>query len=260
MKYAFSPVGIALIKKYGAHGALLAFDFDGTLAPTVADPERAKVRARTVLLLERLSLLAPTAAITGRSLHNIRTLVPTTFQAWAGNHGAELFPTPTKNWGKQSQATRHVKLWSKKLEVSLDGLAGVWLENKRLSLCIHFRHSPNRTWSRHQILSSVATLDPSPRVLAGKCVVNLLSPLLPHKGNAVQNMLQSFRLKRAIYVGDDANDEDVFALADPRVCTIRVGRHPDSRATLYLKRQSEIDKLLQLLLHLRERPRSRYRK
>ena len=103
------------------------------------------------------------------------------------------------------------------------------------------------------------TLSPGPRLLAGKCVVNLLIPGLPHKGDAVRALMAGLGLEHALYVGDDSNDEDVFALADPRIRTLRVGRLAGSRASFYLRRQGEIDRLLRFLLSLPAASTTRYR-
>lgn len=259
MKYAFSPAGIALLKKHGAGAALLAFDYDGTLAPVTDNPEQARIPSSTMELLRELSKLGPTAAVTGRPLTTIRKLVPETFSAWAGNHGAEMIPR--RAGAPVSPASRRrVRHWCEQLLVALKAFPGVWIEEKDLSLCIHYRASPDRAAARRVILQAVAKLEPGPRVLPGKCVVNLLAPELPHKGHAVQGLLKAFRLKSAVYVGDDENDEDVFALTDPRVCSVRVGKRARSRATLYLRRQSEINRLLRLLLSLRAPAKSRYLK
>jgi trehalose 6-phosphate phosphatase len=248
MKYAFSPAGLKLLRTLEPRGLLVAFDFDGTLAPTVANPGLARIRPGTRALLERLAALAPTAAVTGRPLKDIRALVPSTFLAWAGNHGAEMLPRRPGASRERGIARRKVKAWSRELRRALAGLEGVWVEEKELSLSVHFRASRRRAFARRQVLRAVAGLEPGPRVLAGKCVVNLLVPELPNKGNAVQAILSALNLSHALYVGDDANDEDVFSLADPRIASVRVGRHPASNARFYLKRQAEIDRLLSLLI------------
>ena len=53
-----------------------------------------------------------------------------------------------------------------------------------------------------------------------------------------------------LFVGDDDNDEDAFALPGNTV-PVRVGRKLRSHARYYLRRQSEIDRLLELLVGLR---------
>ncbi|HEY8278119.1 MAG TPA: trehalose-phosphatase [Bdellovibrionota bacterium] len=254
MRYALSPGGIALLKKQAGPGTLFAFDFDGTLAPVRALPGLARISRTTLPLLKRLSTAAPTAAITGRSLKNIRSLVPRTFRAWAGNHGAEILPRIAQKT-IPSSAKKQVREWAGMLERKLSDEGGrnsVWVEKKTYSLALHFRACRNRALSRLRILEAVSSLNPPPRVVEGKCVVNLLLPDLPQKGEALLRLLRKLHLRRAIYVGDDENDEVVFSLRRKNVCSVRIGRWRGSRAALYLKRQSEIDRFLRLLLSLQD--------
>jgi trehalose 6-phosphate phosphatase len=51
----------------------------------------------------------------------------------------------------------------------------------------------------------------------------------------------------ALYTGDDETDEDVFALRDVRILTVRVGKKNGSATRYFLKRQAEIIEVLRLL-------------
>jgi trehalose 6-phosphate phosphatase len=252
MKYVFSSKGLEQLASLRSEPSLFAFDFDGTLSPIVRQSHKALLPSITRNLLEELSEEAPVAVISGRALRDLRKLVPVKLRGWAGDHGAEIIPHSLDRKAELKKAKVLVRHWSKTLNPMLRELPGVWLEIKALSLCVHFRESPHRAAARAAILKAVASLDPGPRALPGKCVVNLLNPMLPHKGDAVLALMSSLGLERALYVGDDSNDEDVFALADPRISTIRVGKLDDSKASLYLRRQSEINRLIRFLL-------SRYR-
>ena len=55
---------------------------------------------------------------------------------------------------------------------------------------------------------------------------------------------------RAIFVGDDVTDEDVFRLRNPAVLGIRVGSAPESVAGYYLHGQYEIVRLLREMVAL----------
>ena len=54
--------------------------------------------------------------------------------------------------------------------------------------------------------------------------------------------------EQSLFIGDDDTDEAVFALDDPRIVTVRVGRKRASRAQYYLRDQTEIDALLRYLM------------
>jgi trehalose 6-phosphate phosphatase len=49
---------------------------------------------------------------------------------------------------------------------------------------------------------------------------------------------------RALFVGDDVTDEDVFRRKNPAVLTIRVEEDQDSAARYYLRGQEEMVELL----------------
>jgi trehalose 6-phosphate phosphatase len=258
MKHVFSNAGLARFEALRGVPTLFAFDFDGTLAPIVASKSTAKLRPETEALLEELRRRAPVATITGRALRKIRSLIRVKLHGWAGDHGADVHPPRFNDRTRHRSGRTLVRAWTRELEISLASVPGVWTEVKALSLCVHFREAPNRAAALKKILKAVANLDPPPRALTGKCVVNLLNPLLPHKGDALKALMKGLGVKKAVYVGDDSNDEDVFALHDPRILTVRVGKLASSDAAFYLRGQAEIDTLLRLLLSLT--PEKRYGK
>jgi trehalose 6-phosphate phosphatase len=247
MIYAFSPEGLARLERLRGQPVLFAFDFDGTLAPIVADSRKARLPSATRTLLTRLANAAPVAAVSGRPVGDLRVLVPKNLVALAGDHGAEIVPAKLDRAGGARAGRAVVKRWIRQLERALPKIPGVWLERKELSLCVHFRKSTRPAAAQRAILRAAAELDPPARILPGKRVVNLLNPALPHKGDAVLTLMSALKLKAALYVGDDSNDEDVFALADPRIRTVRIGRRADSRASFFLRKQSDIDRLLRFL-------------
>jgi trehalose 6-phosphate phosphatase len=119
------------------------------------------------------------------------------------------------------------------------------------SLAVHYRHSRAKKLARARIEAAVARLD-RVRAIPGKCVVNLVPDGAPHKGTALETARAQLGCERALYVGDDDTDEDVFALGDPdRLLTIRVGRKERSRAAYFIRDQRAIDALLGKLAALR---------
>jgi trehalose 6-phosphate phosphatase len=91
------------------------------------------------------------------------------------------------------------------------------------------------------------------RIVAGKMVVNLLPDSAPNKGTAVLHLCRRLRCTAAIYVGDDDNDEDAFALAGQApLLGIRVGHSRRSRAACFLPAQGAVDAFLAKLVELRQ--------
>lgn len=227
-----------------APSVLYAFDFDGTLSKLVRQPGRASLSPRTRVLLEELARSSPVVIITGRSVGDLQKRLGMELPYLVGNHGLEGF-LGTKS--ALLRAERNSRAWKRALEAEpLD--PGVEIEDKRFSLAVHYRHARNRDLTRIRLERIVQGLVPAPRVVGGKCVLNLVQPDAPHKGTALLKLMKRLKAKRAVYVGDDDTDEDVFRLRQKQLLTIRVGRKDESGAKYYIERQSDINKLIRALL------------
>jgi len=105
---------------------------------------------------------------------------------------------------------------------------------------------------RGLVVEAVAGLRDT-RIVEGKMVVNVLPAGAPDKGTALIKLRKRLRCESAIYVGDDDNDEDVFALAKgEHVLGIRVGRSRRSQAAYFVPSQTDIDRLLVKLVEARK--------
>jgi trehalose 6-phosphate phosphatase len=242
-----------VLERFARSNTLLAFDFDGTLAPIVADRAEARIEPSTRELLRRVCERYPTAVISGRSRNDLQArLAGAGVRHVVGNHGLE----PAADMPAFERATARIRPLLARL---LASQRGVEIEDKRYSLALHYRGAAIKRAAREAILRAIATLPSSPRVLAGKEVVNLLPEAAPHKGIALQQLLASEDADTAIYVGDDETDEDVFALEEEpgRLLAIRVGWSRASAAPFFIRNQRAIDALLERLLELRAAPRSR---
>ena len=243
MQYLLSRDSRGILEQLSQDGALCAFDFDGTLAPIVEHPDQAGMRLRTRDLLRRLAGLYPCVVISGRARGDVLSKLGAVNVARViGNHGAE---TGAATPGSRQRVGR----WKAALERKLGSLAGLWMEDKGISLAVHYRQSPNKAEARRRILAAARTL-PDVRVFGGKQVVNLVPVDAPHKGDALAAERARFGCKWVLFVGDDENDEDAFALSG-NVVPVSIGRKQRSHARYYLRAQAEVDDLLDLLVQLR---------
>ncbi len=247
MKDLLSRPQRQVLEQLASSSVLLGFDFDGTLAPIVADPARAALAPRTRRLLCELARIYPCVVISGRAVSDLeRRLAGIELHAVLGNHGLE----PTFATAELARLTAG---WERRLAALLAGCGGVVVENKTCSLAIHYRRSRARRRARAAILRAVATLGEA-RVIGGKQVVNVLPPGAPHKGIALERERLRAGCERSFFAGDDETDEEVFALERRgRLLAVRVGPARGSRASYCLRRQSQMDELLSLLIELRRR-------
>lgn len=235
-----------LLEPFAWSKTLLAFDFDGTLAPIVERPEDAGMRPPTRRLLARAAALYPCVVISGRAYPDVeKRLQGVPLRAVVGNHGLEP-------WKATPRIHRRVREWRPLFEEALRGEAGVELEDKNYSLAIHYRRSRAKKRVRALVAEAASGLQKA-RSIPGIEVVNIVPKDAPHKGMALERERSRLRCDTAIYVGDDETDEDVFSLDQPgRLLSIRVGRRNGSRADFYLESQQDIDNLLRRLVRLRE--------
>ncbi|HEX4596570.1 MAG TPA: trehalose-phosphatase [Burkholderiaceae bacterium] len=247
----FGPAGRRALEAALRSQPLLAFDFDGTLAPIVARPDDARVAADVSRRLDALARLRPVAVVTGRSVDDVAQRLGFAPQFIIGNHGAE---DPARPSGLDASALQGLRAQLAARAAELRE-AGVQLEDKRLSLALHYRLAPNRHRARALIRTLLAQLAPPLRSFGGKCVINVVPAAAPDKGDAVVSLVQRAGCSVAIFVGDDLNDEPVFARARPDWLTVRVGRSvADSRAAFFLSGHSEVQVLLDEMLRALGQP------
>ena len=224
---------------------LLAFDFDGTLAPIVDDRTAARMRDSTRRLLRLASLFYPCAVVSGRSRSDLLPRVESIpLVAVVGNHGAEAGHGPVDR-----RARSVVARWKPTADAMLRGVEGIELEDKGLSLAIHYRRAASREVAERAARDAASALEGA-RVLGGHLVVNVV-PLGEHdKGEALARVVSRAGVRGALYVGDDATDEDAFRSHAVRV-SVRVGRTDRSAATHFVASQPDVDELLRALVRAR---------
>ncbi|MFN2546396.1 MAG: trehalose-phosphatase [Myxococcales bacterium] len=246
MKDVFSSAGRRALEEMALSNVLLAFDYDGTLAPLVPRPDKASLRASTRMLLARVASAYPCAVVSGRARADVaRRLADLPFLRIVGNHGAE--------WeGAAPPIPRAVVgAWRRKMARACAALPGVEIEDKTFSLSVHWRRARDKRSARASILEAAGRVE-SARIIHGKDVVSIVHADASHKGDAVVEIGRQLGCDTAIYVGDDVTDEDVFMLGRPgRLLTVRVGRGAGSRAHYFLADQAKIDHLLALLFAFR---------
>lgn len=236
-----------LLTAFADANVLLAFDYDGTLAPIAPTPSEPRMRETTRQLLIRAAQLYPCVIISGRALDDLsKRLEDVPVWYLFGNHGLEppqpgvVSPTPAREWAEH-------------LKRVLPDDPGILIEDKRYSLTIHYRNAHDKRRAVEAIDRVVAEL-PDARALGGAEAVSLLPRGAANKGVALQQACRWFACDSAIYVGDDATDEDAFASPYPeKLLTIRVGAALDSGARYHVRSQEEIDTLLQVLVDIRTR-------
>lgn len=249
MSMPFFESGAQRLHEVARPGVLCAFDFDGTLAPVVKEPGRACVPSAVSRRLTVLSEHAHVAILTGRSLEDVGARLDFLPDFVVGNHGIEGTPGWEERAGFYQQLCEQ---WVVCLEAALrdrkDFDPAIWVENKTYSLTVHYRMAENRPQAELRLLELFAAALPSARVTAGKCAFNLLPPDAPDKGAALQALCEAAGAQTAIYVGDNATDENVYRMRRPEWLTVRIEQSADSAAEFYLNHRLDMVPFLDTLI------------
>ena len=221
--------------------AAVLLDVDGTLAPIVARPEDAAVPEETrALLRDLVERYALVAAITGRPTRLGRRILGVEGIEVVGSHGLEL-AEDAGDWRVRLQEFRDTVDWP--------------VEDKGLGLSYHYRTHEDPVRARAELEQVAARARSSGlRARFGRMVLELLPPLDAHKGTAVQALLRTAGLTRALFAGDDTTDLDAFAAVEELEIgvTVAVASHeapPDllARADLVVQGPAGLVELLRTL-------------
>jgi trehalose 6-phosphate phosphatase len=240
----------------------LLLDYDGTLAPLVADPATACMSPamRRVLTALRQHPRYRVAIVSGRALADLRARVDGTAQYLAGNHGLEMLgPDSTYCHPRAHRLRPRLAALAQVLRQDLADIPGAWVEDKSLTLSVHCRDIPARfvPLVRRRVLRRVCpALEARELALrTGKAVVEVRPRLHWGKVDAVRWLVEHMRLGLpvadglTVYIGDDETDEDAFHTLHTTGLGIVVGGNRLCSAAHYCV--ESVDQTLQFLALLR---------
>jgi trehalose 6-phosphate phosphatase len=232
---------------------LLGFGFDGTLSSIVDNPDAASLGPSVRESLAALS--APSrqvlAILSGRDRADLERRVALPNIIYAGNHGLDI-RGPGFSFVEPTAATNQVLMnnLAAVMKEKLQGIEGIYVENKQLSISVHYRMVGEGAQEevRRLVHSVLANTDHPFLLVGGEKVFDIRPRTYWTKGSALEWIREQAGLKDAkiLYIGDDATDEDAF-----RVCadgiTIKVGFTKDTAATYHLDNQGEVPAFLDWL-------------
>ncbi len=129
------------------------------------------------------------------------------------------------------------------------GLRGIRVEDKGLSLVVHYRGASGGAARRAGAITRevLELLSPELRLLPGKKIREVLPRAVEGKGAAVRRVLAGLpRPVLPIYVGDDTTDEPAFE-ALRRGLTVRVGSSRRTAANFFVRNPAEVASFLRKL-------------
>jgi trehalose 6-phosphate phosphatase len=198
---------------------VLLLDFDGTLAPIVPHASEAamdlQVRDAVQALMSRDDVRI--ALVSGRGLADVRERAGLGRERvwYAGNHGMEIEGPDVTRLHEDARAARpELERVARTLEDDLSEIDGAWVEDKNLTLSIHYRQADEaREGDVTAAVERAVGASEVLRTTRGKKVLEVRPKVDWHKGRAADFLLERFSPEPGtpvIYVGDDVTDEDAF--------------------------------------------------
>jgi trehalose-phosphatase len=248
----------------GASHILLLLDYDGTLTPIAGKPELANLSEGTKQLLEALAQQRrlTLAIISGRALAELKEKVGISSIIYAGNHGLEIegpqisFVSPAAEESKPLLRQMHGEL-----SQALEAIEGVLVEDKGLTLSVHYRQvADDKSGEVRDIFERItgdAARSGRIRITSGKKVYEIRPAVAWDKGEVVKMLMGRCgkggreRGLLPIYLGDDLTDEDGFRAINGYGSGISVfvgERDSPSSARYFLRSPDEVAKFLSLIL------------
>ncbi|MFP5406362.1 MAG: trehalose-phosphatase, partial [Gammaproteobacteria bacterium] len=170
------PQGDEALRRVLSAPALIAFDFDGTLAPIVERPDDARMEPSLDARVRELASLAPIAIVSGRGLDDLRKRAGIGARYLVGNHGNDGLEEDQEDAARARAVCRE---WRRVLEQAPGGPSsdpGIEIEDKGATLSIHYRRARDPAAAAETLPGLIASLSPKPRVIGGKLLFNLLPP------------------------------------------------------------------------------------
>lgn len=189
-------------------------DVDGTLLEIADTPSAVRVDMELLELIGRLFRISggALALVSGRSISDLEELLGTLRLPLAGQHGLERRDAAGRLWIHAAPPAAKCAIKEALVSV-LTRHPGLLLEDKGLTLALHYRQAPHLAAYAHRLMARLMQEAGGELELQkGKRVIEI-KPAGIDKGTAVAEYLTEspFRGRHPVFIGDDLNDEHGFA-------------------------------------------------
>lgn len=180
-------------------------DFDGSLAPIVARPELATpAPGAGEALAALIGRYAVVAVVTGRRAEDVVALLSVPGLRYEGLYGME---------GSEPELVLALLPLVERVAAAVPE---AWVEDKGVSVAVHYRSSPDPVRGRVALLAALQPVATHAGMvlIEGKMVVELVPAHRPMKGGVVERIAGEVELEAILYAGDDVADLDAFDAMD----------------------------------------------
>ncbi len=195
--------------------ALIGVDFDGTLAPIVADPAAARATAEAAAVLRRLAGLAGTVAmITGRPAADAAAFagIPDASSVLVlGHYGRQRWERGRVTGPPAPPGLAVARADLPAVLAATGADAGTWVEDKGDALAVHTRRCADPQAEFERLAGPLAALGQRNGLILepGRLVLELRPPGAD-KGTAIRQLAAERQPAAILYCGDDLGDMPAF--------------------------------------------------
>jgi len=204
--------------------SVLAFDFDGTLAPIVPDPEQARAHPQAVPALAGLApKVASVAVVTGRPAEvavrhgGFAGVAGLEHLVVLGHYGAERWDAVS---GEVSAPAPHPGVAAVRAELPgllerIGARQGIWIEEKGRAVAVHTRRATDPQAAFDALREPLTDLATRHGLIVepGRMVLELRPPGMD-KGVALLDHVRETGATAVLYAGDDLGDLPAFAAVE----------------------------------------------
>ncbi|KAK4274097.1 hypothetical protein QN277_017379 [Acacia crassicarpa] len=256
-----------IINKSKDKQIIIFLDYDGTLSPIVADPDKAFMTKKMRATVKDIAKHFPTAIVSGRRRDKVYKFVRLAELYYAGSHGMDI-KGPTKSQGSKKgnqaapfqPASQFLPMINEVYKILLEKtkcVEGAKVENNKFCLSVHFRCVDEKSWGAlAEQVRLVLNQYPKLKLTEGRKVLEIRPTIKWDKGKALEFLLRSLGFANSkdvfpIYIGDDRTDEDAFKVLRRRgqgagILVSKVAK--ETEASYTLQDPSEVEQFLRRLV------------
>lgn len=232
---------------------ILFFDYDGTLAPIVADPAKAIISEDVKKLLHDIAKRDTVVIVSGRDRHFLDKLFQELPVHMIAEHGALVKEKGSDEW-KLHEA--YEENWKESIRPIMNMYAkrcpGAFVEEKETSLAWHYRTADDKEYATRRAqellwqLKNYIQPELNLQVIDGNKVVEVKKTAF-NKGTATRTFVETGDFDFILAIGDDTTDEDMFEALPETAYTVKIGDDL-SAARNHIRSQDEVFHFLHFMV------------
>lgn len=236
-----------------SNNKILFFDYDGTLAPIVPDPEQAIMGEDMRKLLTDIAKRDTVVIVSGRDRYFLDKLFSDLPVHMIAEHGALIKAKDSGEWQLNEGYEENWKDGIRPMmQIYAKRCPGAFVEEKETALAWHYRTADDKEYASRRAqellwqLKNYIQPELNLQVIDGNKVVEVKKTAF-NKGTATRTFVEGGDFDFILAIGDDTTDEDMFEALPDTSFTIKIGDDL-SAARNHIRSQDEVFHFLHFMV------------